>query len=460
MSDMRVPVIVDDAPLPGAVPRPAPQPGAASTIAAVHTALPPHRYEQADLTEAIGDLCLAPGADRAVLRRLHASAGVLTRHLALPIERYAGLGDFGRSNDAWVAEGLQLGEEALGGALRQAGLAPADVDLLVCTSITGVAAPSLDARLAGRLGLRPDVKRLPVFGLGCVAGAAGLARLHDYLRGHPEDTAVLLSVELCSLTLQRDGSPANLVAGALFGDGAAALVARGSGCGGPTEAGATATGHAAAGHTEGGHAEAGHAAGDPMATGSTVPGPSVVASRSHLFPDTERLLGWDIGADGFRVVIDAGVPALVRDHFGRHVCAFLADHGLTPADIGTWVCHPGGPKVLSAVAETLGLPHGALDASRSSLAAVGNLSSASVLHILQSLREQNDHGQNTPEQNSRGQEPREQNNRRTRGRNTQGDDVRVPDTPETGDGRPAPGTWGLLMAMGPGFCSELVLLRW
>ncbi|MFC5853065.1 type III polyketide synthase [Streptomyces chlorus] len=378
---MRVPVIVEHAPSPPTALHRTAVPATPTTIAAVRTALPPHRYAQEALTEPIGDLCLLPGADRALLRRLHASAGVRTRHLALPIERYAVLGDFGHSNDAWMAAGLELGEEALTGALHEAGLGPADVDLLVCASITGVAAPSLDARLAGRMGLRPDVKRLPVFGLGCVAGAAGLARVHDYLRGHPDDTAVLLTVELCSLTLQQgDDSRANLVAGALFGDGAAALVARGSGSARPDAA-----------------------------------GPFVVATRSRLYPDTEQLLGWDIGAGGFRVVIDAGVPGIVRDHFGRHLRAFLAEHGLTIDDIGTWVCHPGGPRILSAVSDTLGLPGNALDSARRSLAAVGNMSSVSVLHILQSIRESR---------------------------------------------RPEHGTWGLLLAMGPGFCSELVLLRW
>lgn len=385
MSDMRVPSIVEHDPFPTATPGRTAPPAPATTVAAVRTALPPHAYAQEDLTEPIGDLCLPPGADRAVLRRLHASAGVRNRHLALPIERYATLGDFGQSNDAWLAAGLELGAQAVTGALDEAGLRPADVDLLVCASITGVAAPSLDARLAGRLGLRPDVKRLPVFGLGCVAGAAGLARVHDYLRGHPDHTAVLLTVELCSLTLQRrDDSRANLVAGALFGDGAAALVAHGGagvrGCAGPDAS-----------------------------------GPRVVATRSHLYPDTERLLGWDIGAGGFRVVIDSGVPGLVRDHFGRHLRAFLAEHGLTTDDIGTWVCHPGGPRILSAVTDTLGLPGDALDSARHSLATAGNMSSVSVLHILQSVRE-------------------------TR--------------------RPEPGTWGLLLAMGPGFSSELVLLRW
>jgi alkylresorcinol/alkylpyrone synthase len=351
-----------------------------TTIAAVHTALPPHRYAQDEITELIGDLSRVPEADRGLLRRVHASAGVRTRHLALPIDRYAGLGDFGRSNDAWLATGLDLGEEALAGALKAAGLTPADVDLVVCASITGIAAPSLDARLAGRMGLRPDVKRIPVFGLGCVAGAAGLARLHDHLSGHPGDVAVLLSVELCSLTLQRhDGSMANLVAGALFGDGAAAVVAHGG------------------------------------AAGRNGTGPVVVATRSRLYPGTERLLGWDVTATGFRVVIGAGIPDAVRAHLGDEVRGFLAGHGLAVGDIGTWICHPGGPKVLSAVADALGLPDGALDAARRSLAAVGNLSSASVLHILQSTWESR---------------------------------------------RPEPGTWGLLMAMGPGFCSELVLLRW
>ncbi|MEW1599768.1 3-oxoacyl-[acyl-carrier-protein] synthase III C-terminal domain-containing protein [Streptomyces sp. NPDC093808] len=378
---MRVPLIADPAP---AAPPPPDAAAATTAVAAVHTALPPHHYPQDRLTEPIGDLCLAPGADRAVLRRLHASAGVRTRHLALPIERYAALRDFRESNEAWLTAGLDLAERALTTALAQAGLAPADVDLLVCASITGVAAPSLDARLAGRVGLRPDVKRLPVFGLGCVAGAAGLARVHDYLRGHPGGTAVLLTVELCSLTLQKgDDSRANLVAGALFGDGAAALVAR-----------ATATGRAGP---------------EPAA------GPTVLATRSHLYPGTEHLLGWDVGAGGFRVVIDPAVPALVRRDLGAQVRGFLAGHGLGIADIGAWVCHPGGPKVLEAVADALALPDDALAPSRRSLAAVGNLSSASVLHILQGLTEAH---------------------------------------------RPAPGTWGLLMAMGPGFCSELVLLRW
>ena len=355
--------------------------GAKSVVAAVRTALPEHRYAQDELTELIGDLCLAPGADRTVLRRLHGAAGVRTRHLALPLDRYAALGDFGETNAAWMAAGLELGERALTAALEAAGLSPSEVDLLVCTSITGIAAPSLDARLASRMGMRPDVKRIPVFGLGCVAGAAGLARLHDYLRGHRGEVAALLSVELCSLTLQqRDDSPANLVAGALFGDGAAAVVA-----------------HAARSDD--------HRPGHPV----------VVATRSLLYPETEHLLGWTIGAGGFRPVVDAAIPDVVGARIGPDLRDFLAVHGLDPDDIGTWICHPGGPRILTAVAHALDLPDGALESAHRALAVSGNMSSVSVLRILEDVTT------NTP---------------------------------------PPPGSWGLMMAMGPGFCVEFVLLRW
>ncbi|MEV7085948.1 3-oxoacyl-[acyl-carrier-protein] synthase III C-terminal domain-containing protein [Streptomyces sp. NPDC093085] len=347
-------------------------------IAAVHGVLAPHQHRQADLTEAVARSCLPAGGDRRLLDRLHRAARVTTRYTALPLEQYEALDGFGALNDAFIEAAVPLGAEAVGGALDTAGLSPRDVDLLMFTSVTGIAAPSVDARLVGRLGLRPDIKRVPVFGLGCVAGAAGIARLHDYLLGHPDEVAVLLSVELCSLTFQRDDpSPANLVASGLFGDGAAAVVA----CG----------------------------ARRPAA------GPAVVATRGHLYPDTERVMGWDISGSGFRIVLDTSVPEVVRKNLADDVDGFLADHGLVREDITAWVCHPGGPKVLEAVEEVLALPPGALGLTWRSLAAVGNLSSASVLHVLR----------------------------------------------DTLALRPPPaGTAGLLLAMGPGFCSELVLLRW
>lgn len=348
-------------------------------IAAVHGSPAPYRHTQREVTDMVARTCLPPGADRRVLDRLHENARVRTRNMVLPLARYAELDGFGDANDVFIGAAVDMGADALRGALRTAGLRPGDVDLLMFTSVTGVAAPSIDARLVGRLGLRPDVKRLPVFGLGCVAGAAGVARLHDYLLGHPDDVAVLLSVELCSLTFQRhDASTANLVATALFGDGAAAVVALGAG----------------------------------RASGT---GPQVVATRSRMYPDTEHVMGWDIRSSGFKVLLDPAVPDVVRRYLADDVGDFLAEHGLKPKDVAHWVCHPGGPKVLEAVSEVLSLPDGALDVTWRSLAEVGNLSSSSVLHVLRDTLQQR---------------------------------------------RPEPGSPGLLMAMGPGFCCELVLLRW
>ncbi|MGH3328605.1 MAG: type III polyketide synthase [Streptomycetales bacterium] len=350
-------------------------------LAAVHGVLPPHRYAQREITEAFADMCLSRPGDRRLLERFHAAAGVGTRHFALPLDRYRTLEGFGQANGAFIDAAMELGEQAVKGALAEAGLTAPDVDLIVATSVTGIATPSIDARLVGRLGLREDVKRIPVFGLGCVAGAAGIARLHDYLRAWPEQVAVLLSVELCSLTMQRDdASPANLVASALFGDGAAAVVA----------------------------------VGEDRARSLGCAGPRVVATRSRLYPSSERVMGWDIGGSGFRIVLDASVADVVEEYLGRDVGAFLDGNGLSTGEVGTWVCHPGGPKVLEAMQRALRLPAGALERTWRSLEQVGNLSSASVLLVLR-------------------------------------------DTMAAG--RPAPGEPGVLLAMGPGFCSELVLLR-
>lgn len=358
-----------------------------TTIAGVAGVVPDHLHTQDEITDVLGEVVLGRRTERrALLRQVHASAGVRTRHLALPLDAYAELGDFGATNDTFIEVGVGLAERAVRGALAGAGLTPSDIDVIMSVSVTGVAAPSLDARLVPRLGLRPDVRRLPIFGLGCVAGAAGLARLHDVLRGDPDGVAVLVAVELCSLTLQRDDtSTANLVASGLFGDGAAAVVLVG-------ERRARAMG---------------------LGPGSGAP--RIVDTRSRFYPDTERVMGWDIGAGGFKIVLAATVAEVVEKYLREDVDGFLAEHALRIDDIDTWVAHPGGPKVIDAITRTLDLPADALDVTRRSLARVGNLSSASVLHVLEAT---------------------------------------------LAEARPRAGAPGVLLALGPGFCAELVLLEW
>jgi len=351
-------------------------------IVAVGSALPEHYYDQRQLVEAFerhwGTRLFNPER----LTRLHRNVRVEGRHLALPIEAYAAIESFTEANDAFIRHGLELGSRAILDALDEAGLDARDIDHLFFASVTGISTPSLDAMLVNRLGMRDDVKRTPIFGLGCVAGAAGVARAADYARAFPEEVAVILSVELCSLTLQRrDLSIPNLIASGLFGDGAAAAVIAG--------------------------------AEHPCARDAA--GPRVVATRSVFYPDTEHLMGWQIGSDGFRVVLSADVPEVLRERLPGDVDRFLSEHGLARRDVSTWVSHPGGPKILEALEEALELPEDALALTWRSLAAIGNLSSASVLMVLR-------------------------------------DTLHEAPPPE--------GAWGLMMAMGPGFCSELVLLRW
>ena len=352
-------------------------------IASAASAFPKHYYTQKVLLERLQDYWGSQLKNPLLLARLHRNVTVDGRYLAIPAEQYVDIKTWGQANDIWIRVAQELGERALCLAMHNAGLQPEDLGALLFTTVTGVASPSIDALLINRMGLPANIRRTPIFGLGCVAGAAGIARASDYVRAYPKQAAALVSVELCSLTLQReDLSVANLISSGLFADGAAAVIVTGE---------------------------------DFESSQPESSGPRILATRSVFYPATEEMMGWSISEKGFRIILSTEVPNLIRQNLGRDVDAFLADNGHQRSDLKSFVLHTGGPKVLDASADALGLHNGELDASWDCLRKVGNLSSASVLCVLEDVMK----------------------NR-----------------------RPEPGTLGLLAAMGPGFCSELLLLQW
>lgn len=347
-------------------------------IASLATALPAGCHAQEALLHAAHLAWDRQLEHPQVLDRLFQRVAVRERHLCLPVEAYPALANFREKNDAWISSAQELGCRAVGEALESSGFDPQRLGAIFFVSITGIANPSIDARILNKLSLPRHLKRLPIFGLGCVAGAAGIARAADYVRAYPDQAAVLLSVELCSLTVQAEIlSMPNLIATALFGDGAAAVVVAGE------------------------NLEAA--------------GPRIVATRSSFYPDTEDAMGWDVTERGFEIVLSPKVPDIIRQFLAGDVDAFLAENGLSRKDVTTWIMHTGGPAILEATAQALDLSDSALEASWECLGRIGNLSSASVLFVLQDFL----------------------SNR-----------------------RPPASSYSILAAMGPGFCSELVLLQW
>lgn len=348
-------------------------------VAAVERALPSNRYGQDEILEA----CRAVWDDHEYadswLEHFFEAVGVETRHLALPLDAYPKLDGFDATNDEFVRHATRLGASSLSEALESADIAPDELDALFFTTVTGVASPSIDAKMINRLDLPRNIRRVPMFGLGCVGGAAGLARVADYLRGHPDEAVAIVSAELCSLTLERSSPEiADMIAAALFGDGAATALCVG----------------------------ADHPAADERS-------PRLLANESVFYRDREWVMGWEIGSDGFELVLSGELPEIVAEELRADVDAFLEDYDMTVDDVGEWVCHPGGPKVMDATGRALGLQDDALEASRESLREVGNLSSASVLCVLEDSLER----------------------------------VRASSSPS------------IAMAMGPGFSAEFVLLK-
>ncbi len=328
-------------------------------LIALATAVPPHVVPQADVKRLATRLfSTALGPDDRLLD-VFDNAEIETRHTCVPVEWLGVPHPFVERNDLYIQHAVSLGVEVANAAMARAGLAPRDIDHLVFVSSTGLATPSIDALLCNRLACRADVRRTPIWGLGCAGGAVGLSRARDFALADPSARVLLVALELCSLTFQpSDVSKRNLVAASLFGDGAAAAVVAG---------GNVAT-----------RASARH---QPL---------ELAASQSILWKDTLDVMGWTIDGDGLHVVFSRDIPSIVRENVRPSLAAFLDRNDLAFDDVEHLVTHPGGIKVLRAYAEALGLAPERFRHSYDVLRAYGNMSSPSCLFVLERYLDANE----------------------------------------------------------------------
>lgn len=302
-------------------------------------------------------------------------SGVHTRYLVRPPDWYLEPRTFEERNLEYVERGLELTEKAARASMAQASVAPRDIDHVFFVTTTGLATPSIDALLTARLGLRNDVRRWPLFGLGCAGGAGALTRARDLLLSAPKSKVLVISLELCSLVFSRQAmTPTDLIGVALFGDGAAAVLLGGD---------------------------------DPD-------GISIVDARTRLFPEAVHLMGWRFTGDGMRLVLSRDIPDFVSTQLTPVVREFVCGQHMAITGFSHYVLHPGGPKVMATYKSAFGLPEDAVRIARSSMNRVGNLSSASVLFMLSDV---------------------------------------IAEGPSRGD-------TGLMLALGPGFACEMLMLRW
>lgn len=329
-----------------------PQEAAAVRLTGLATALPGHVLRQADVVRRVRALFAGRRLDIDRLLPAFGNAGIETRRSCVPIEWYLTPSDWKTRNALFIDNAVDLLARAAEACLAEAGLGPEAVDAIVTVSTTGIATPSLDARLMERLPLRRDTVRLPIFGLGCAGGVLGLSRAAALAGMRPGSRVLCLVVELCGLTFRaNDPCKSNVIATALFGDGAAAVLLEGP-SGGPAPAGGLRLG----------------------------PG------GEYTWPQSLDVMGWEMENDGFGVLFSRDIPALIRERMGPAVDAFLAGQGLGRNDLDGYVCHPGGAKVIAALEEVFGLPDGGLEEARAVLRDCGNMSAVTVLFVLERLR--------------------------------------------------------------------------
>jgi alkylresorcinol/alkylpyrone synthase len=307
------------------------------------TVVPPYRLNQSDVVARAERLFDRGASEIERMMAVYDNAGIDSRYSCVPLEWYEQPHGWAEKNRLFLTHAVDLLERATADALAKTGLEAADIDGIVAVSTTGIATPSLDALLMERMGFRRDVWRLPVFGLGCAGGVLGLARAAAMAQAAPGQKVLYVVVELCALTFRRsDQSKSNIIATALFGDGAAAAIV---GCEGN--------------------------------------GPEMAAWGEHCWPHSLDIMGWQVTDDGLGVIFSRNIPSLVRSDLRAAAESFLGRHGLGFADIGGFVCHPGGAKVIEALEEAFGLAPGAMNHGRDVLREFGNMSAATIMFVLQ-----------------------------------------------------------------------------
>ena len=328
--------------------KPMPRPG----LLSLATSVPPYRLKQSDVASFSADLFSGSFKDFERLMPVYGNAAIDSRYSCVPLDWYAEPHGFKERNALYVENALNLLEDAAGRALAQAGLGHEDVDAVISVSTSGIATPSLDALIVERMNLRRDVERLPVFGLGCAGGVIGLARAGQVAISRPGARVLFLVVELCGLTFRsNDSSKSNVIATALFGDGAAAAVL-------------TA---------------------EPPETKAGAGTPVLNAWGEHTWAGTLDVMGWNVEDDGFGVLFSQDIPGIVKRDYRAAIDRFLAANGLALDDIDGFAMHPGGAKVVDALEEVLGLDPGGLACSRDVLRDFGNMSAATVLFVLERI---------------------------------------------------------------------------
>lgn len=352
-------------------------------ILSVGTAVPPHEVTQEVSRELSRIFFQSSFSDIDRLLGVFASSAIEKRHFCMPVEWFLDDHSFAEKNRLYIEHASQLCKQATQRCLQKCGVAPGDIDCLLFVSSTGISTPSMDARLINLLGLREEITRIPLWGLGCAGGAMGLSRAGEYAKAYPEALVLLISVELCGLTfVKSDRSKSNLIATSLFADGAAAVLIAGDGF----PIGLNRSGSAA---------------------------PRIVATKTTTWRDSLDVMGWDVTDDGLRVIFSRDIPSLIHQRMRQNTDDFLSRFELEVSSIRHFIPHPGGAKVLTAYQKALQLEQHHTRSAAEVLRQYGNMSSATVLFVLEKSLEQ----------------PWQQGER------------------------------GLLTALGPGFSSECILLE-